>query len=97
MSTTQLRVYQLPSDWASQDEWVAWWRDLLAPRRHFGFTITSAVLDRDAGIFTWMATHDGDFADAEAAYMNSAQRQVVFDRPHPEIKVIRVGIVEVLV
>lgn len=97
MSTTQLRVYQLPRDRASQDEWVAWWRDLSAPRRQFGFTITSALLDREAGVLTWMVTHDGDFADAEAAYMNSAERHFVFDRPHPEVKVIRVSIVEVLV
>ena len=45
MATTQLRVYQLPTDRSEQDAWVEWWKGLAGARAAYGFEIVSAVLE----------------------------------------------------
>ena len=99
MSTTQLRVYQLPADRAEQDAWVAWWRGLAGARAAYGFEIVSAVLDRESAIFTWMVRVDGDeaaFDAAEKEYMASPERGAAFELPKPAITQLRISKVEVI-
>lgn len=99
MSTTQLRIYQLPADRAEQDAWVSWWRGLAGPRKAYGFEIVSAVLDRETAVFTWMVRVDGDsaaFDAAEQAYMASPERAAAFELPKPAITPIRVAKVDVV-
>lgn len=97
MTITQQRTYQLPLDREQQDAWLAWWRGVSVPRVKYGFSIKSAVLDRETGIFTWMVSHDGDFAAAEQAYVASPERADVFTRPAPAITVLKISLVDVLV
>ncbi|MGH3633983.1 MAG: hypothetical protein ACRDTS_07805 [Mycobacterium sp.] len=97
MATVQLRRYLLPADRIQQDEWIQWWKELTAPRQHFGFSILFAYLDRESGEFTWAVAHDGeDFDDAEARYNESAERLAVIGRPHPTVSLGRVSRVEVI-
>jgi len=90
----QQRIYQLPAERDGQDAWVAWWRGLAGPREAYGFTIVSAVLDRETGVFTWYVRHDGDFAAAEQAYLASSERAEVFAQPKPAISTVRVALVD---
>jgi hypothetical protein len=91
---TQQRTYQLPLDAAQQDEWIAWWRNLASPRSAYGFTIGTAVVDRDTGVFTWYVSHDGDFEAAEKAYYGSPERDAAFALPRPDITIVSVRMVE---
>lgn len=93
----QQRIYQLPLEPDAQDAWVAWWRGLAGPRAVYGFTIVSAVLDRETGVFTWTVRHDGDFAAAEQAYLASPERGEVFAQPKPASSIIRVALVDEIV
>lgn len=98
MSTTQLRVYQLPTDRAEQDAWVEWWKGLAGARAAYGFEIVSAVLDRETSVFTWMVRVDGDsaaFDAAEQAYMASPERAEKFALPKPAITQLRIAKVDV--
>jgi pyruvate/2-oxoacid:ferredoxin oxidoreductase beta subunit len=98
MSTTQLRVYQLPADRAEQDAWVEWWKGLAGARAAYGFEIVSAVLDRETAVFTWMVRVDGDgaaFDAAEQAYMVSPERAEKFALPKPAITQLRIAKVDV--
>jgi hypothetical protein len=73
MATTQLRRYQLPA--ADMPAFIEWWQTMLVPvRAEFGFEVVFAAADHEAGEFTWAVSHDGDFAAAEAIYMESAGR-----------------------
>lgn len=97
MSTTQLRRYRLPADPAEQDAWVAWWRDLVEPRRQFGFEVVFAYLDRQACEFLWAVRHRGDFLAAERQYVVSPERVEIMGRDRPHSEISRVCIVDVLV
>ncbi len=98
MSSVQLRRYVLPLDHAEQDRWIEWWRGIVAPRALYGFTIPSAVLDRESGEFTWTVKHDSDDFDAvEAVYMASPERNAVMALDKPEITTARIAMVDVIV
>jgi hypothetical protein len=83
MTTTQLRVYQLPTDGAEQQRWLEWWDGARAIREQHGFEIVFAVLDEETGVFTWMVEHDGDFAAAEQAMIASPERTAHFAKDRP--------------
>jgi nanoRNase/pAp phosphatase (c-di-AMP/oligoRNAs hydrolase) len=73
MATTQLRRYELPA--ADMSAFIEWWRSTLVPvRAAFGFEVVFAAANTETGEFTWAVSHDGDFAAAEATYMESDAR-----------------------
>lgn len=73
MATVQLRRYELPAE--DMTAFVDWWRTALVPvRAAFGFRVVFASADHTGGEFTWAVAHDGDFAAAEATYVDSPER-----------------------
>jgi hypothetical protein len=88
MTTTQLRVYQLPPDEAEQEEWLAWWQEARALRERHGFRVVFAVLDPESGRFTWMVEHDGDFRAVEEAMVASPERAELFARERPRNQIL---------
>jgi hypothetical protein len=54
---------------------VEWWRSTMVPlRSSFGFEVVFAAANAETGEFTWAVSHDGDFAAAEATYLESDAR-----------------------
>jgi len=72
MSGVQLRRYQLKP--GSVDAFLDAWRAACEVRAQFGFTVESAVVDREAEGFVWVVSADGDFEAADRAYYDSPAR-----------------------
>lgn len=94
MHTVQLRRYEIKL--GEMDAFVAAWRDVLAVRAQYGFTVVFAVIDREQNEFVWAVTHDGDFASAEQAYYRSPERAALPANPADHISVAHVELVEPL-
>ncbi len=69
----QLRIYQV--DPARRDDFLLLWRDHVVPARAaHGFEVVSAYVNPEDSEFVWVVRHPGDFAAADAAYYDSAER-----------------------
>jgi hypothetical protein len=96
--TTQLRVYQLPTDPQQQEEWLEWWwNGARVVREQFGFHVLCAVLNPESGVFTWVVQQDGDFAAVEEVMLASAERKEVFSRTRPAVSMIETPMVRRIV
>ena len=70
---TQVRVYQIRP--GELEAFVDEWREHVVPlRRRFGFDVAGAWASEEDDTFTWVLTHDGDFAAADRAYYGSPER-----------------------
>ncbi len=77
MPTIQLRRYAIEP--GRMDDFVAWWRSILAPRAQYGFQLVFAFADDEHDEFVWAVSHDGDFDAAEGEYMTSPERAKAFE------------------
>jgi hypothetical protein len=73
---TQMRRYEL--DPALVEEWLVFFDKLTPVRATFGFRLRAAYLDRANSEFTWIVEHDKPFAEAEAVYTTSPEREALF-------------------
>ena len=95
MTTSQLRTYQLPADPSEREQWLAWFQEVRALRERHGFKVVVAALDSQTGELNWLLEYDGDdFAAAEQAMIESADRAELFARPRPAITIIRTAMVD---
>ena len=69
----QLRIYTLKP--GRLEGFVALWREHVVPARQaHGFVVEHAWWDPELDRFTWIVSHPGDFAAADAAYYASPER-----------------------
>jgi hypothetical protein len=76
----QLRMYEIKP--GEMDAWIEEWRREVVPlRRDKGFETVVAWRAEDHRSFVWVLSHDGDFAAADVAYYESAERAAVHPDP----------------
>ena len=93
MAGMQLRRYEVKP--GELDAFVEIWRDLIAPRAKYGFSVRFAFLDDKASQFVWAVSHDGDFEAAEREYLESPERNEVLGRFGDRIEAVHVSMVRV--
>jgi hypothetical protein len=76
----QVRSYEVKA--GEMDAWLKEWTREIAPlRRAFGFEVVGAWRGVDDDSFVWILGHDGDFAEADRAYYESAERRALDPDP----------------
>lgn len=81
MAEHQLRTYDiLPG---RMDEFLAVFPTLAEVRRHYGFEVAGAWVDRAHDRFTWVLTFagEGTFEEATARYYDSPEREALDPDP----------------
>ena len=79
----QLRIYRI--DEGALDEWADEWRTHVAPlRERHGFRVLGPWIE--GRTFVWLLGHDGDFAQADAAYYSSDERKALDPDPARHIE-----------
>lgn len=91
MSGVQLRRYEIKS--GEFAEFERGWRELLAIRARFGFSVLWAAVADDESEFVWAVRHDGDFAEAERAYYADPERTAVGAQVTPHLAATHVSMV----
>jgi hypothetical protein len=85
MTMSQLRTYRIAD--GAMEEFVREWREHVVPMREaFGFRVNGAWTDQETNGFVWVISHDGDFADADAAYFASDDRRALDPDPARNIE-----------
>lgn len=74
---TQLRRYEVSE--GQMDRFLGWIPKVWAARAVYGFTVDSAVIDRENNEFVWVTSHPDDYDAALEIYNASAERKAVFD------------------
>jgi len=66
------------------EDWLAEWSAHVLPlRRAFGFDVIGPWVNDDEHLFVWILGYDGEagWADADAAYYDSAERKALAPDP----------------
>ncbi len=93
MTSVQLRRYEIkPGEMVAFLDAV---RGAFPIREQYGFGVEFALVDEERNEFTWAVSHDGDFAEAEAAYYASPERAALPANPADFIDVMHLGMVRV--
>ena len=93
MTSVQLRRYEIKP--GAMPEFLEAIRPVFAVREQYGFGVAFALVDEENNEFVWAATHDGDFAAAEAEYYASPERAALPVHPGTFIDVVHAGMVRV--
>ena len=89
----QLRRYEIKS--GEMETFLEAVRGAFVVREQYGFAVAFALVDEERNEFTWAVSHDGDFAEAEAAYYASPERAALPANPADFIDVMHLGMVRV--
>jgi hypothetical protein len=93
MTSVQLRRYEIKP--GAMEMFLEAVRPVFAVREQYGFGVAFAFVDEESNEFVWAATHDGDFAAAEAEYYASPERAALPVHPAEFIDVIHAVMVRV--
>ena len=91
MTSVQLRRYEIKP--GAMPEFLEAVRPLFAVREQYGFGVAFALVDEQHNEFVWAATHEGDFAAAEAEYYASPERGALPANPADFIDQMHVAMV----
>jgi hypothetical protein len=91
MTSVQLRRYAVKP--GAMDAFLEAIRAAWVVREQYGFGIAFALVDDEHDEFVWAATHDGDFAVAEADYYASPERAALPVDPADFLDEIHVSMV----
>ena len=72
MTSVQLRRYEIKP--GEMEPFLEAFGPRSSVREQYGFGVAFALVDEERNEFAWAVTHDGDFAEAEAAYYASPER-----------------------
>ncbi len=93
MTSVQLRRYEIKP--GAMPEFLEAMRPLFAVREQYGFGVAFALVDEEQNEFVWAATHEGDFAAAEAEYYASPERAALPVHPGTFIDEMHICMVRV--
>ncbi len=93
MTSVQLRRYEIKP--GAMEAFLVVMRTALVVREQYGFGVAFALVDEENNEFVWAATHDGDFAAAEAVYYASPERAALPTQPAEYIDVVHAGMVRI--
>ncbi|MGH1488382.1 MAG: hypothetical protein ACRBK7_03155 [Acidimicrobiales bacterium] len=91
---TQLRRYEIAE--GQMDRFVAWFPSIVEARAKYGFTLDSAVADRENNEFVWVTSHPGDYEAVLEVYNVSPERAAVFEGWDSPVEKLHVSWVEPL-
>jgi hypothetical protein len=91
MTSVQLRRYEIKP--GAMAPFLKAIRAAFVVREQYGFDIAFALVDDEHNEFVWAVTHDGEFAEAEAAYYASPERAALPTQPAEFIDVLHVTMV----